>query len=174
MTRVHPDGRSDVFVEPNTGRLEIAVGRPDIKTKGADGKVTYDSRRERIDKANTLMGLINTHRPADHLLPLLLRSYTAAVNDPDNELVHLYEIRDALVKEFGGERATREALGVCRSDWSRFGQLCNHEPLRQGRHRGKTASVLRDATDGELEEARGVALAMIESYVQHLENSPDR
>ena len=91
------------------------------------------------------------------------------MRDPDNELVHLYEIRDGLSKRFGDERAAKSALGIAPSAWSRIGQLCNDEALRQGRHRGKSVGGLRDATDAELMEARGIARSMIESYLQYLE-----
>ena len=84
----------------------------------------------------------------------MLKSYQASAKDPDNELVHLYEIRDALVKKFGDSGALRTKLGITRNEWSRFAQLANVEPLRQGRHRGTKAGNLRDATEGELQEAR--------------------
>jgi len=99
----------------------------------------------------------------------MLRSYDASVRDPNNELVHLYEIRDALSAKFGGENSARTALAITSTQWSRLGQLCNQEPLRQGRHRGKTGEALRDANEGELAEARGIARAMIEAYLQHLD-----
>ena len=93
------------------------------------------------------------------------------MRDPNNELVHLYEIREALSTKFAGENAARSALGISSSQWARLGQLCNNEPLWQGRHRGKTGGALRDATEGELTEARGIARAMIEAYLQHLQAS---
>lgn len=95
----------------------------------------------------------------------MLRSYDAGVRDPNNELVHLYEIRDALSVKFGGESSARAALAITASQWSRLGQLCNNEPSRQGRHRGKTGEALRDASEGELVETRGIARAMIEAYL---------
>ena len=49
--------------------------------------------------------------------------------------------------------------------------LFNNEPLRQGRHRGKSGSALRDATEAELTEARRIALAMIEAYLRHLDTA---
>ena len=44
-------------------------------------------------------------------------------------------------------------------------------PLRQGRHRGNNVGVLRDATEGELVEARDYVRVMIEAYLQYLEES---
>ncbi len=72
-----------------------------------------------------------------------------------NERVHLYEVREALSVKFGGKKTVRSKLGISSPDWSRFGQICHTEPLRQGRHRGKRGGPLRDATEGGLSEARG-------------------
>jgi hypothetical protein len=91
------------------------------------------------------------------------------VADPDNELVHLYEIRDALATKFGGEGAVRSALGIRSKEWSSLGQRANSEPLRQGRHRGtKVGGELRDAVESELKDARGIARNMIEAYLYYL------
>jgi len=168
-TRVHPDGRRDTFIEPEPARIVFSAGTADIQIKDKDGNVIADSKRDRIETKRSLAELISTHRPTDSLLASLLKSQAAAIRDPNNELVHLYEIRDALSAKFGGESATRTALGISSTPWSRFGQLCNNEPLRQGRHRGRTGGVLRDATEVELTEAQGIARAMIEAYLRHLE-----
>jgi hypothetical protein len=171
MTRVHPDGRKDLFVDVQGLQVVACVGTVDIQVTDKDGNVIADSKRDRIEKKKSLAELVTSHRATDTLLASLLRSYAAAVRDPNNELVHLYEIREALSTKFGGENATRTALGISAPQWSRLGQLCNNEPLRQGRHRGKTGGALRDATDGELTEARCIARAMTEAYLQHLEAS---
>jgi len=143
----------------------------DIQITDKDGNVIADSKRDRIERKKSLAELVSFHCATDSLLASLLKSQAAAVRDPNNELVHLYEIRDALTTKFGSESATRTALGIGSTQWSRFGQLCNNKPLRQGRHRGKTGGILRDATEAELTEARGIARAMIEAYLRHLEAS---
>ena len=171
MTRVHPDGRRDIFIEPEPARVVISGGTVDFQVTDKDGNVIADSKRDRIEKKKSLAELVTSHRASDALLASLLRSHAAAVRDPNNELVHLYEIREALSTKLGGENATRKVLGIRASQWSRLGELCNNEPLRQGRHRGKTGGALRDATEGEVTEARGIARAMIEAYLQHLEAS---
>ena len=113
--------------------------------------------------------MVATHRAKNATLDAMLRSYAAAVRDPNNELVHLYEIRDALSKKFDGEQPARAALvAITSAQWSRLGLLGNELPLRQGRHRGKATTPLRDATKGELTQARGIARAMIEAYLQYL------
>ena len=168
-TRGHPDGRKDVFVELAPARI-VVTGHPvDFQVRDKDGHIVTDSKRDRIEKKKSLADLVSTYRPGDRTLGLLLGSYDAAVHDPNNELVYLYEIREALSVKFGGDKEARSALGISSSDWSRFGSLCNNEPLRQGRHRGKGGADLRDATESELSEARGIARGMIEDYLRHLE-----
>lgn len=171
MTITHPSGRRDVFVEVQPARAEATVGRVDFRITDKDGNITVDLRRDRIAKQERLAKLITSYLPKDTLLASLFRSNAAAAHDPDNELVHLYEIRDALSKNLGGDSAARRALSFSNGMWSCFGRLCNEEPVRQGRHRGRTGGALRDATEAELIEARGIAQAMIEAYLQYLEAS---
>jgi hypothetical protein len=97
-------------------------------------------------------------------------SYVKAMQDPADELVHLFEIREAAWKHFGKkEAAVQKAFGIDKSKWrdfgwSELGRLANDAPLRQGRHRGKHANQLRDATPEELAEARTIARRFIEAF----------
>ncbi|SBT08345.1 putative ferric uptake regulation protein [Candidatus Propionivibrio aalborgensis] len=169
ITRVHPDGRREMSIELESACFVISGGSVDFQVTDKDGNVIADSKRDRIERKKSLAELVSAHRASDGLLGAMLRSYDAGVRDPNNELVHLYEIRDALSVKFGGEGSARAALAITASQWSRLGQLCNNEPLCQGRHRGKTGEVLRDATEAELAEARGIARAMIEAYLQYID-----
>ena len=171
MVRLYPDGRRDIFLEVEPCRIKVSVGMVDIQLVDKDGNIVSDTKRDRIEKKKSLAELISTYRATDTLLNSLLNSYHVSVRDPANELVHLYEIRDALSAQFGGEEATKSMLNISSSHWSRLGQLCNDEPLRQGRHRGKSIGILRDATEFELAEARGIAQAMVESYLRHLDKN---
>jgi len=101
---------------------------------------------------------------------LLLNSYKSAMNDPNNEFVHLYEIRDALSKKFGGENKACKALNISGPQWSQLGNLTNNPSLRQGRHRGKNPGTLRNATVEELTEARNIAFFFVEAYFKYLES----
>jgi hypothetical protein len=94
----------------------------------------------------------------------LLASYSAAVNDPANELVHLYEIRDALKKHFGGESEAQKQLSITASEWKRLGHLANG-PLQQGRHRGSFTQK-RPAARHELDEARAIARRWINAFAR--------
>jgi len=109
----------------------------------------------------------------DDVLKSLLNSYNAAVREPNDELVHLYEIRDALVLKFGNQNTTKSALGISKEDWSCFGDVTNKASIQQGRHRGRSGGALRDATDDELFKARRIAGTMIEAYLRYLDETSD-
>ncbi len=143
------------------GKTIVIIGTLD--TKSEEALYLKERIERRIELAQRASVFIT-----DTVANAILRSYSAAVNDPKNELVHLYEIRDALSQHFGGESAATTALQISSAQWSRLGQLSNNEPLTQGRHRGKQLGVLRDATNAELTEARDIARAMIESYLAYL------
>lgn len=173
MYRLHPDGRKDItiFLEPCV--ITGSTGALDIIVKDKDGSVISDSKKERMQKKRDWSDRVEKCCPNDSLVDSLLDSYDKAVNDPDNELVHLYEIRDAIAKKFGGKSAARSALRMTGSQWSRLGKLANNEPLKQGRHRGKNPGVLRDAKEWELEEGRDIARNIFEAYLNYLESQID-
>ena len=167
VSKLHQDGRKDVWVFPETATMVISGSVPDIIHKDAAGNVIRDTRRERIERRIGFAQLAARY-VNDAVANALLRSYAAAVNDHRNELVHLYEIRDALSRQFGGEASATSALSITGAEWSRLGQLANDEPFTQGRHRGKKLGYLREATVSELSEAREIARKMIEGYLRHL------
>jgi hypothetical protein len=170
MYLLHPDGHKDIKIFLEDLVITMSMEAPDIIVKDKYGNVISDSRKERIEKKKKLAELAEKYRQKDSVVGSLLNSYNGAVNDPDNELVHLFEIREAITKKFGKESDAKRTLGIIRTQWSRFGKLANDEPLKQGRHRGKNPGVLRDATDVELREVRGIALNLIEAYLNYLES----
>jgi len=169
LARLHPDGRKDAWVFAESATLAVSGSNVDFVLTGANGKVVRDTKRERID-ARVKLSQLAARYITDPVADSVLRSYAAAVNDPRNELVHLYEVRDALSQHFGGQSTATSAVGVSAPQWSRLGQLANDEPFTQGRHRGKQLGSLRDASASELVEARAIARAMIEGYLLHLHN----
>jgi hypothetical protein len=173
MCRLHPDGRRDITVFAEPGIIRV-TGTAEIIITDKDGNVIVDSRRDRIEKKKQLSELAEKYRKSDPTVASVLNSYKMAVNEPNNELVHLYEIRDALSKRFGSESAACHALNISSQQWSRLGRLANHESLKQGRHRGKNPGALRDATESELMEARHIARAFVEAYISYLERSNTR
>ncbi len=170
LSRLHPDGRKDPCIFPEAATLVISGSTIDFVHRGADGNLIHDTKRERIN-ARIELSQLTARYIIDAVANAILRSYAAAVNDPRNELVHLYEIRDSLSQHFGGEPAATSAVGISAVQWSRLGQLANNEPLTQGRHRGRQLGALRDATTSELSEAREIARRMVEGYLRHLHSS---
>lgn len=169
MTRVYPDSRRETFWESEGGAVVGGSSDYSFTTTDKDGNViTFDSRRDRIEKKKRAAELVTSHGTTDVLRASLLRSYDAAVNDPDNEFFHLNEIPEAFSTKFGSLNAAQKALGISSTRWKRLGILCNVLPLQQGRHRGKAGVALRNATEAELTEARSIARAMIEAYLKNL------
>lgn len=171
MTREHADGKRDIIVEVPTMKIAISGGQADFVLRDKDGNIKTDTKRERIEHKKSFSQKISDVTKTDDLLLSMLRSYSASVNDPGNELIHLYEIREALAKYFSGEKEARQALNISNTKWSKFGQLCNNAPLRQGRHRGQNIGGLREATKEELNEVREIASEMINGYLSFLEES---
>jgi hypothetical protein len=101
----------------------------------------------------------------------MLRSYQCSIADPEDELIHLYEVRDSLSSAFGDKSKALRKLSITEPAWKRLGLLCNVLPLSQGRHRGYVNQPIRSASDEELEEARHLAASFIESYIEYLEKS---
>jgi len=168
MTRVHPDGRRGLSLAAEVAAVSI-TGRPALIILGKDGSVICDPKRDRFEKAERLADLVSTYHSCDETVASLVRSHKDSVHEPDHELVHLYEIRDALTKRFGRKEEALSALGISSADWNDFGTLCNDPALSQGRHCGKAGTALRHATESELVAARRIALDMIEAYLQYLD-----
>ncbi|TET88908.1 MAG: hypothetical protein E3J96_02200 [Sulfurovum sp.] len=167
-TRLHADGRKDVTIFGKASIISTSSLTVDIIICDKNGNILSDSKRDRIQKKQELAQLVGDFSSGDSVATSLMASYKAAVNDPDNELVHLYEIRDALSKHFLDEKSARKALNLKKADWSYLGKLANDEPLKQGRHRGKSIGELRDATEKELDDARNIARKFIEAYLIYL------
>jgi hypothetical protein len=167
--RIHADGRRDAWVFPEPVALQTTWGRADVVLRDRAGMIVRDTKLERINRKNEMADLAAAHAPADAVAESILRSYSAAVNDPANELIHLYEIRDALKKSFKSQAKATAALDMASGQWRRLDRLANTEPLSQGRHRGQHAGNLRDATPEEIAEAREIARMMVEGYLRYLD-----
>jgi hypothetical protein len=168
MCRLHENGRREFTISPESATHILTTHSVDIIVKDKDGIVVHDTRKERIENRNNLAELAAKFS-SDTLSTSLLESFNNSINDRKNELLHLYEIRDALCAHFKKAENTRKALGITRPAWNRFGKIVNDEPLIQGRHRGQYFGVLREASPSELEEARLFARNLIEAYFAYLD-----
>jgi hypothetical protein len=188
LTEYHLDGRRTLQVSSFV-RMNSSVS-VDFTITDSTGKTIFNSaaerQREKLKHEQKKLDLqqldeqvaaaIEQHyrkgaHPETSLLDSLLASHLSALNDPDNELVYLYELRDALAKRFGGDAEAQKVLSVSGTEWSRFGRLSNNKRLSQGRHRGKFPGQLRSATDEELVEARTFARQLLLAFLQYLVRS---
>ena len=169
LVKLLPDGRKNYYLKAKPIHLFIKGTNVDFQHRDKNGNIVADTRRARIEKKKRNAERVARYKAFDTVLETLVNSYHTAVKNPDYELVHLYEIRDALQKHFTGKDKTIHALGLAEKDWDRLGTLANHEPIRQGRHVGQHIGNLRDATETELKEARAIAFRMIEAYLGYLE-----
>lgn len=168
MSRIYPDGRRDATVFPNSIAFTLSSPNVDLIVKDEWGNIVADSKRDRIEQKKRLAILAAKHS-TNLVLISLLDSYQKSVNDPENELIYLYEIRDALREYFKNEREAQKELNISANKWGRLRRLANDKTIRQGRHRGQSLTNLRDATPSELKEARNIALRLIESYIEYLD-----
>lgn len=164
------DGKKNIYIQVDMVSVSD-ISPIDIIISDAKGNVISDTKQERINKKKWFSETSAKFRIKDQTLNQMLKSYGSSVSDPNNELVHLYEIRDAVSKEFNGESITRSKLNITKKEWSDFGLIANKKPLLQGRHRGNNAGELRQADFSELEIARKIASKIVENYLIYLEDN---
>ncbi|HNW02723.1 MAG TPA: hypothetical protein PKH04_11685 [Burkholderiaceae bacterium] len=168
-TEIREDGSKNYFLEVDSCVMTVSSGTVDLVVKDKDGNAVSDTKRERLDKQKRFANLADKHRKSDATLDQMLKSYQKSVKDPENELVHLYEIRDSLSERFGSKSSAIKKLSITSNEWDEIGKLANNLPLKQGRHRGKAVGALRDAELTELEKARKSVANLIEKYLEHLD-----
>lgn len=168
---IKEDGTKSCYVQASATATMTLSAKVDVVVTDKDGNIVSDTKRERLEKQNNLTYLINKYRAYDVTLDLMLKSSHKSKKEPNNELVYLYEIRDALSQKFDSKTKAIHALGIATKEWDEIGKLANYLPLKQGRHRGKAACSLRDAKPAELEIARKSASHLIEKYLEFLEKN---
>lgn len=159
-TDIRADGKKVHFLEALSKMVLGSFGSMDSEKTKSD----------RLDKQRWFASVIDKHRATDVTLDQLLKSYQMSVKDPDNEFVHLYEIRDSLSDKFGSKKNALVNLSITNKQWDEIGELANSLPIKQGRHRGKSAGSLRDAYSSELKCGRKSVANLIEKYLEYLES----
>ena len=171
-TDIKENGKKKYYLSGKVGNYIISGGSVDFVHRDKNGNIIRDTKKERLDKQDKYTELLNKYSD-DETLSQMLTSFSNAVEDPDNELVHLFEIRDALIHKFDSKKETRRILSITKPHWNNFGNLANNLPLNQGRHRGSNVGQLRDATKEELNQARDLARMFIEKYLEYLNSQSD-
>lgn len=160
----HAGGRQNVAIRVGTAEVVMVTGQLDIIVRDAAGNAVRDTKAERVAENTSMLDLLAPKLAHSPSLRSAVASYSRSISDRSNELVHLYEVRDALKKHYGGEDAARVALNITEAEWKRLGVLANVEPLEQGRHRGNHAAGRRSATESELQEARKIVRRWIIAF----------
>lgn len=163
----NPEG-TRIFLCEGTVAAKASVSA-DFKITDKNGNVIADSRAERIEKKRSLGILAAKHGISDSVARKILQSYNNAIDNPDNCFFYLYEITDALKKHFGNDNKTVKQLKLSKTRWRRLKELANAVPLKQGRHRGKMISGLRNANRDELDTSMDIAVEMVEKYLKYLD-----
>jgi hypothetical protein len=167
LKRHYPDGRADIWLTVASGACFVSGSPADFILRDAHGNVLKDTKAERLADERRFQEHCLRHQ-AGPLLQQLTASFGRAVTDLADLMTHLYEIRDALSRHFGGELAARGALGLTHAEWGDLGRIANGLPIQESRHCGNH-SALRQATGEEKTLALAVARRMIRAYLDHLD-----
>ena len=166
------DGSVTIYLKPKRNSISVTFSSEVTWTKyDKDGNVITDSEEEKKKKQIDLLKKLQNALNKDELIKGLFESFKNSIKDPDNELVHLYEIRDAIQVHFGSKKNAVTELKITTKEWSDIGRLCNELPLLQGRHRGQKRAQIRNASRDELKLARELSLKLIESCIEYFNSN---
>lgn len=165
------DGSSTIYMKMNPIKVSLTTSIVKLGILDEDGNEIIDDEEYKKRKQYELLEKLQKALNKTELLKGLFDSYKNSIKDPENELVHLYEIRDGLHRYFGSNSNSISALGMTAKEWNDLGRLCNGLPLNEGRHRGLYLDQLRDATKEEMKIAREISIKMIEAFIQYLSNT---
>ena len=84
----------------------------DCVVRDKDGNIKFDSREHRITSHTAMLDSVVPKLSQSPLLRRSIESYSRAVSDPGDEFIHLYEIRDALMKQFGSRKLAQTARWI--------------------------------------------------------------
>lgn len=138
----------------------------DFQAIDKDGNIILDTKKERIDNEKKLTARIIEIN--DDLLNSLVEIYHLSIKDPQNSLVYLYKIQDALKDHFGSKKTAIKALKI-KKEWEELGEITNDGKIKQSRHRISDVSSLRDITNNEIHDIKKIALKLIVSFLEYLE-----
>ncbi len=157
------DGKKNVYISIEPAILKLSGANVDLVVKDKNGNVISDTKKERIDKERWFAEKVAKYRSNDPVLDQMLKSYNMSVTGPKNELVYLYEIRDAASKKFGVKSKALSELQISDNEWSSLGRIANKH-----RHRGRNLGILHEAEQSELLKARKIAVKIVENYLIYL------
>jgi hypothetical protein len=96
-----PSGGTITLQLPFISSTTTVFDKHHIVILDENGNIVGDSEANRIEAEYSMLDLITSKHDQSPILRSLLNSYRRAVDDPSNELIHLYEILEALTEHFG-------------------------------------------------------------------------
>ncbi len=90
------NNHKNAIIHVENSVLHLSAPPIDILIQDSAGRMIHDTKSERIAIDKQMLDLIIPNVPRSIELQNMLRSYNSAVNDPFNELVYYYEIREIL------------------------------------------------------------------------------
>lgn len=149
------------------GKYEMKGGTVDFVHRDGNGLVLIDTKAERLNFL-TEVATKSAFHCDDIVLQAMLKSYVCSIQEPENALIHLYDIFEMgqqipNLMEIVKQTRLNEAGG------SDFGEIANNPQNSQGRHRGRGVSKgLSSASEEDLEIARTISKDIVIAYVKYL------
>lgn len=170
ITKYKPNGTQDTTIAVSSMSAYTIGESVDIKTFDDEGRILADTKAKKISEQQEVALLARKYRRQDEVAKSILNSYRLAIEFPNYQLSHFYDIRDALRRKFENEKGIRDYLNVSENQLKRLRILANREPLIEGRKRGNHVGKLRHATSLELDEARRIAKQLVLNYLRFLDS----
>lgn len=99
ISRYDQNGSKAVQIFLKASVLSFTSGKADFIIKDSQGGIVSDTKAERAKRRQHLSALAAKYRGSDTTAASILDSFDLSIKNSENELVHLYEIRDALKKD---------------------------------------------------------------------------
>lgn len=117
-------GTSHVMIA-GTGHLQLSGSAVSatVQVRSLDGQIISDSGELKRQADEKFMVDVLPKALHSSVLRKLLESFKASIEDPEDELVHLYEIIDALKAHFGTETAAKNAFPNATTNINLIGKL---------------------------------------------------
>jgi hypothetical protein len=108
--------KRNIILRVGVGSVVTVSDQLDVQiTDAVTGAVIRDTKTDRISTQRSELDHLLDKAQQSVTLRRMLESHDAAMNDPANELTHLYEVRDALANHFRSEAAAKSGVGISSS-----------------------------------------------------------
>lgn len=136
--------------------------------KDRDGHIFLNVEKELSD----LVGFSSAISELVQLEPVLkfvIRKFNEAYYEIDNELFHLYDIREAIDRYFKDQgKDYKNELRISLKEHSEFGKFINGKPIFRSRHPGKFVGKFEPLNGDEVRKLRSFCRKLILSLVDNL------